>query len=183
MDTCLADTYRQTLVNQYKQKRRWAYNVEYWPHLVPKLLANARISLYHRLYKFWQYVEGNYNWATASIIIATMGFLPSWLGDNFTGTVLGFNLPYATKLMMNVALVFLIASIYINMILLPPRPEKYKWTRSAAMYAQWMLVPLISIFWNSIPAIEAQTRLALGRYMEFWVTPKFRKPAAKEANL
>src|SRR3989344_1766390 len=174
MDTCLGGTYRQTLVNQYKQKRRWAYNVEYWPHLVPRLLTDGRIALSSRLYKFWQYLEGNYNWATASIMIAVMGFLPAFLGDNFTGTVFGFNLPYATRLIMNIALIFLIASVYLNMILLPPRPGRYKWTRTAAMYAQWVLVPFISIIWGSLPAIEAQTRLALGKYMEFWVTPKIR---------
>ncbi len=179
MDTCVAEDYKQTLINQYKQKRRWAYNVEYWPHLVPKLLGNKKIPLPDRLYKFWQYVEGNYNWATASIVIATMGFLPSFLGDNFTGTVLGYNLPYATRLMMNIALVFLIASVYVNMILLPPRPAKYKWTRTAAMYAQWVLVPFISIIWGSIPSLEAQTRLALGKYMEFWVTPKPRSVIEK----
>jgi hypothetical protein len=35
LDTCLAESYRQTLINQYKQKRRWAYNVEYYPTLLP----------------------------------------------------------------------------------------------------------------------------------------------------
>lgn len=174
MDTCLAPTYLQTLVNQYKQKRRWAYNVEYFPWFSKNLLSNTKISVYNRLYKFWQYVEGNYNWATASIIIASMGFLPSILGDKFANTVFGFNLPLATRLLMNIALVFLIFSVYINMVLLPPRPSRYKWTRTAAMYAQWALVPFISIIWGSVPAIEAQTRVALGRYMEFWVTPKAR---------
>lgn len=177
MDTCLAENYKKTLVNQYKQKKRWAYNVEYMPWLFPDLLKNKKISLYHRIYKTWQYMEGNYNWATASIMIAIMGFLPSFLGDNFVGTAFGFNLPYATRIMMNVALVFLIASVYVNMILLPPRPKHYTWKRTAAMYAQWALVPIISVVWGSIPAIEAQTRLALGKYMEFWVTPKARPNA------
>ena len=174
MDTCLADTYKQTLINQYKQKRRWAYNVEYFPWFSKNLLGNAKISLYNRLYKFWQYIEGNYNWATASIIIASLGFLPAILGKDFTQTALGFNLPYATRLLMNVALIFLIFSVYINMVLLPRRPSRYKWTRTAAMYAQWIFVPFISIIWGSIPALDAQTRVALGRYMEFWVTPKSR---------
>ena len=185
----MADTYKQTLINQYKQKRRWAYNVEYMPWLVPRLLGNKNIPIYHRLYKFWQYMEGNYNWATASIIIAAGGFLPAILGDNFVGTVFGFNLPYATRLLMNVALIFLIVSVYINMVLLPKRPSHYRWTRTASMFAQWFLVPLISIIWGSIPAIEAQTRLALGKYMEFWVTPKARglgttvKERASVANI
>jgi hypothetical protein len=182
MDTCMADTLKQTMINQYKQKRRWAYNVEYFPWLSRNLFSNKKIPLHDRFYKFFQYVEGNYNWATASIMITSLGFLPTLLGDNFSGTVLGFNLPVVTRLLMNVALIFLVFSVYINMVLLPPRPARYTWTRTLSMYAQWMLVPFISIIWGCAPALEAQTRVAFAKYMEFWVTPKARLAAAPEAN-
>jgi hypothetical protein len=76
---------------------------------------------------------------------------------------------------MRVAFVFIFFSIYVNLVLLPPRPAKYGRFKSAMMYIQWLLVPIVSVIFGSIPAIEAQTRLMLGRYMEFWVTPKVRK--------
>ena len=38
LDTCLAETFWQTCKNQYKQKRRWAYGVEYYPHLIWPLI-------------------------------------------------------------------------------------------------------------------------------------------------
>lgn len=175
LDTCLAPTTWQTLVNQYKQKRRWAYNVEYYPHLIPKLIK-LKAPAWDRFYKLFQYVEGNFNWATASILISTMGLLPLFLGDRFfLESVVAYNLPTVTRILLNVAMVFLIFSVYINAILLPPRPKKYKWTRSAGMYLQWVLVPIISIVFGSLPAIDAQTRLMLGKYLEFWVTPKARK--------
>lgn len=175
LDTCLAQSLWQTLKNQYKQKRRWAYNVEYYPHLIPKLLK-LKAPLWDKIYKLYQYIEGNFNWATASIMISTLGWLPLFIGGpDFKDSVVAFNLPLVTKTLMNIALFFLIFSVYINMVLLPPRPKKYSSWKTISMYLQWFLFPLTSVIFGSLPAIEAQTRLMLGKYLEFWVTPKARK--------
>ncbi len=175
LDTCLADNFWQTLINQYKQKRRWAYNVEYYPSLVPKLIK-SQAPLFDRVYKLFQYVEGNFNWATASLLISILGWLPLLLGGpEFKQTVIAYNLPTVTRTLMTIATGFLIFSVYINLILLPPRPKKYSWVRSLMMYLQWFLVPITSVVFGSLPAIESQTRLMMGWYLEFWVTPKSRK--------
>lgn len=182
LDTCLADTYKQTLINQYKQKRRWAYNVEYYPSLIPGLVK-SKAPFWDKAYKMFQYVEGNYNWATASIVISALGWLPLVLGgDNFGQTVVAHNLPFVTRVLMTIATVFLIFSVYLNMILLPPRPAKYTKWKTVSMYLQWIFVPFISVVFGALPAVESQTRLMLGRYMEFWVTPKTRK-TEMQANI
>jgi hypothetical protein len=143
--------------------------------LIPQLLKSDA-PFFDRMYKLYQYVEGNFNWATASILISSLGWLPLILGGReFLDTVVAFNLPLATKVLMNIATIFLIFSVYINLILLPPRPKRYGKMRSVMMYLQWFLVPITSVVFGSLPAIEAQTRLMLGWYLEFWVTPKARK--------
>lgn len=175
LDTCLAETTWQTLKNQYTQKKRWAYNVEYYPHLIPKLLK-SRAPFRDRMYKLWQYVEGDFNWAAASILITMLGWLPLLIGGKeFNESVIAVNLPLMTRALMTIATGFLVFSVYINLVLLPPRPAKYGVMRSVMMYLQWFLVPIVSIIFGSLPAIEAQTRLMFGRYLEFWVTPKARK--------
>jgi len=175
LDTCLAETFWQTLKNQYKQKRRWAYNVEYYPHLIPQLLK-SRAPFWDRMYKLWQYVEGDFNWAAASVLISILGWLPLMVGgQEFLRSVVAFNLPLVARTLMTTATFFLICSVYINLILLPPRPKKYGVSRSIMMYLQWFLVPIVSVVFGSLPAIEAQTRLMLGYYLEFFVTPKARK--------
>ena len=177
MDTCLAPTYKETFVNQYKQRRRWAYNVEMLPWISKNLWRNKQIPWWRKLYKYFIYLEGNYHWATACIVLASMGFLPAFLSADFNNTVFGYNLPVATQLLMNVALGFLLFYVYVSIRLLPPRPPRYSWTRTAGMYLQWALSPIVAIIWVSLPAVDAQTRLALGKYMEFWVTPKARSMA------
>ncbi len=175
LDTCLADTTWQTLKNQYNQKKRWAYNVEYYPHLIPKLLK-SKAPFWDRMYKLYQYVEGDFNWAAASVLITILGWLPLLIGGKeFNESVVAVNLPYMTRFLMTTATAFLIFSVYINLVLLPPRPKKYGVMRSVMMYLQWFLVPITSVVFSSFPAIESQTRLMFGRYLEFWVTPKSRK--------
>jgi hypothetical protein len=175
LDTCLAESTWQTLKNQYKQKRRWAYNVEYWPHLIWPVIK-SKAPLYDKVYKLFQYWEQNFHWATASIMIATLGWLPLVIGGNeFINSVAAFNLPTVTKTLMNIALLFLIISVYINFVLLPKRPAKYGKWKTVSMYLQWFFVPVSEVVFGSLPAVEAQTRLMFGKYLEFWVTPKARK--------
>lgn len=175
LDTCLAETTWQTLKNQYKQKQRWAYNVEYYPHLIWPLIT-LKAPLRDKALKLFQYVEGNFNWATASLLIASLGLMPLFFGGpDFLDTVVAYNLPKVTQTLLRLSLIFIVASVYVNLILLPKRPAKYTRWRSFMMYAQWLFVPVVSLIFGSIPAIDAQTRLMFGKYLGFWVTPKVRK--------
>ncbi|MGE5392653.1 MAG: glycosyltransferase [Candidatus Saccharibacteria bacterium] len=176
MDAVLGESYFGTLVAQYKQKRRWAWGVTEISLVFPELLRDRRIPAWKRFLYSERLVVGHYFWATSSIMIAVLGWLPLIFGGaRFGSTVLAVNLPMITRVLMTVATFFLIFSMYINMVLLPPRPAKYGRIRTLAMVLQWVLSPIVSSVFGSMPAIDAQTRLLFAKYMEFWVTPKIRK--------
>ena len=64
---------------------------------------------------------------------------------------------------------------------LPPRPADKSRLRYVVLALQWVLVPVTMIIFSAIPGLDAQTRLMLGRYMGFWVTPKNRATPATVA--
>lgn len=175
LDAMLDETYWKTLIGQYKQKRRWAWGIENFPYLVTKAIPNKKIPFWKKFIYIERMLEGFYFWATASIIIAALGWLPLLLGGRrFDETILALNLPLLTRSIMQIATLFLIVSVYINLVLIPQRPETYSKRKTVYMILQWVFVPIVSIVFGSAPAIDAQTRLMLGRRMEFWVTPKAR---------
>lgn len=182
MDAVLGESYVGTLIAQYKQKRRWAWGVTEISLVFPDLFRHPRIPLWKKILYSERLVVGHYFWATASIMIAILGWLPLIFGgSHFGNSVLALNLPTMTRIIMSVATFFLIFSMYINLVLLPPRPSKYSRFKTVAMVLQWVLSPIVSSVFGSMPAIDAQTRLLFAKYMEFWVTPKIRKSEAQSA--
>ncbi|MBI3273539.1 MAG: hypothetical protein HYZ69_00170 [Candidatus Colwellbacteria bacterium] len=134
------------------------------------------IPLRKKLYYGFVVAEGNHSWATNSIMLFILGWLPVIVGGlEFNRTVLSFNLPYLTRTIMTFAMLGLVSSAILSIILLPPRPPQFGRFRHLLMIIQWILFPVTAIFLGAIPALEAQTRLMLGNYMGFWVTPKVRK--------
>jgi len=108
-------------------------------------------------------------------MIFLLGWLPLILGGpEFSHTMLSYNLPNIISRIMTFTMIGLISSIYLSFLLLPPRPPQYGIWKYPMFIFGWLLFPFMMIFFGSLPAIDAQTRLLLGRYMGFWVTEKHR---------
>ncbi len=174
LDAVLAETYWKTIKNQYKQKRRWAYGIEHFPTVMRAIAPDKKIPFWKKFSVAFEMLEGHHSWATASMILAILGWLPLIFGgDDFNQSVLAHNLPFITRYLMTLAMMGLVISMSLSFLLMPPRPKKYSKWRNIYMILQWALVPIISPFLGSMPAIDSQTRIMLGKYFgEFWVTPK-----------
>jgi len=183
MDANVDKTFWRTIVNQYKQQRRWAYGVENFAFfsfifLKDSFLMKGRqeFPFKKKLYWFFTILEGAHSWATNSLIIFLLGWLPLTLGGaQFNSMLLSFSLPIITRYIMTMASVGIVTSAIMSFSFLPPKPVHYGRWRYILFFLQWVLMPLNLIFFGSFPAFEAQTRLMLGKYMGFWVTPKHRK--------
>ena len=177
MDANLSDNFFKTSLNVYIQQRRWGWGVENIPFLFFGFYKNKKINLMKKIHWIWIQLEGFWSWATNALLIFLLGWLPLYLGgDKFNITVLSYNLPRITRILMTIAMIGLIGSAIYSMLLLPKRPNKYigikGFFKSLGMIVQWILVPFTILIFGAIPGLEAQTRLMLGKYMGFWVTPK-----------
>jgi len=177
MDAVLADTYMETIKNQYKQKRRWAYGIENFPIIMRALWPDKKIAVKDKLKIAFEMLEGHHSWATAPFILAFLGWLPLIFGGTeFNQTSLAHMLPFVTRFLMLLAMTGLIVSVSLSIFLLPKRPSKYSRKKYIHMVLQWLLVPIIAPTLGAIPAIDSQTRILFKKYFtEFWVTDKIIK--------
>ncbi|MBU1131782.1 glycosyltransferase family 2 protein [Patescibacteria group bacterium] len=179
MDTVMSDNYWQGFKSLYKQQRRWGWGVEHFPYMLWKFRNNKKIPWLKKLKYTWNLGEGMYSWATSPILIFILGRLPLLVaGHSIVSTsILVQNAPYVLEWLMTAAMLGILVSAIISILLLPPRPRKHKKWKYSIMLLQWILLPVTLIIFGSIPAIEAQTRLMLGKkyHLGFFVTPKARK--------
>jgi len=177
MDANVAPTFWGTMINIYKQQRRWAWGVENIPYLLKGFVKNKLIPLKTKIYWSFNVIESFHSWATNSIIIFALGWLPVFIGkEGFGETVMAYNLPGITRQIMFFASIGIASSAILSVIILPPRPEGIRLRHYAWYLLQWLLLPITLIIFGAIPALEAQTRLMLGGKFRlgFWVTPKSR---------
>ena len=175
LDAVQAHNPAQAFKNQYFQMRRWAYGIENLATTMRSYAVNSKAPLGDRIRRIGNMIEGHYTWATSAFILAIFIWFPIWFGgEAFRNTVFANNLPIYASFIMNITLLGLIITAYINILLLPPRPKRYSRWRVAMMYLQWIFIPIVALLLGALPAIEAQTRLLFGKYLGFWVTPKVR---------
>lgn len=179
MSTVEIGYFWRSLVNQYKQMRRWAWGVEHFPWMVQQFWFKSgqgrAVPLKKKIRYIWNQTEGVYSWATAPLIILIGGYLPLWFASSVDKTTVLFqNAPYVLAWLMRSGMIGLIVIAIFYMQLLPDKPPHYKWYHYPIMLLQWILVPATMILFGSIPAVDAQTRMMLGgRFrLGFWVTEK-----------
>jgi hypothetical protein len=176
MDANAAPTLWKTIKNIYRQHRRWTYGVENFAYILYHFTKTKKIPLSRRVIIGLQQAEGYWSLVTNPIMLFILGWAPIFLGtQEFHQTVLSYNLPIMVRDLLILAMFGLVVSSVISLTMLPPRPKDKNRLLYVVLAVQWILVPVTMVFFSALPGLDAQTRLMLGKYMGFWVTPKSRK--------
>lgn len=170
-DAVLAEGYRRTLKAQFVQVRRWAWGASDIAYVITKgYLTKNKVPRYDMLTKAFRIIEGHLSWATAPLIITFSAFIPILFNPE---DIAANQLPNIASMLQRIAMVGLVITMFLSFKALPAKPTRYRRHRTILMVAQWVLLPISTIIYSASAALNAQTRLFFGWYLDkFDVTEK-----------
>ncbi len=171
-DAVRARGYWRSMAEQYLQARRWAWGVTDIPYVIQNALSHPEISFWSRFWRVMNLFGEHINWAIAPFVVMFGATVPLLINPAFAETTLGQNLPLYASVMLTIALVGLFVLVIVESRIVPPRPARWGPVQRIASYVQWLGLPFVGIFFSNLPALDAQTRLLTGRYLEYRVTEK-----------
>ena len=170
-DAVLADGYIRTIKAQFIQLRRWTYGASDVAYVADKgFFHKNSVPKTDLIAKWANLLEGHVTWATGTILVFGAAFIPPIISpQSFAAN----EIPLIVSRIQKIGLIGLLASVYVCMVTLPPRPSRYRRHRSLLMVLQWVLAPFTSIAFQALAAFNSQTRLMFKRYLsKFDVTEK-----------
>lgn len=161
-----------TLKSQYFQFQRWAWGVSDDPYVIKNYFLTPGVSFWNKTIRLLRLIEDHFLWPVNWFFITVGMTLPSLIHPTFSRTVLGYNLPRLSALILNLCLIFLIIILIVDAKQRPPRPADVPRWRSWLIPLEFVLMPVVGFFFNALPGLDAHTRLMLGKYLEYRVTEK-----------
>lgn len=171
-DAVRARSYPRSLLEQYTQIRRWAWGVTDIPYFIRNAFAHSEIPRATRILRLLDLWLDHLNWAIAPFVILFGSNLPLILNPRFAETTLGQNLPLYASWLLTGAFSCLVVLMYVEERIAPPRPKEWGIAHNVVSRVQWLLLPVVGLIFSNLPALDAQTRLMAGRYLEYRVTEK-----------
>jgi hypothetical protein len=74
----------------------------------------------------------------------------------------------------------IIVCMIISLLLLPAKRTRHNLFAKFIHTLEWLTIPAIILILSAVPALDSQTRLLFGKYMEFWVSDKQRGGSDEE---
>lgn len=173
-DANLDTTLWKTFKNTYGQYKRWAYGVEHIPYIFTQYFKKDNLPFWEKTDRLFFITWSYFKWGTLALFITFGGLLIPLVNPHYSQSVLAVNLPTISSWILDGAFLGLFSTIYVHEKVVPKRPLSWNFIQVLWSYLQWALVPIILVSIATIPAIDAQTTLMLGKHLEFRVTNKAR---------
>jgi cellulose synthase/poly-beta-1,6-N-acetylglucosamine synthase-like glycosyltransferase len=171
-DAAEGPSFWTTLANHYRQTRRWAWGASDIPYLVQRAGSAGSMPLWARLRRVGFYAEEHMLWPTHWFLLTLGAKLVPYFAPAFAQTPAMALMSSASGWLLTGCIPCLAIVMWIDLRLRPARPEPpARWSDLVSL-ASWALLPLIGLILTALPAVDAHTRLLLGRYLHYQVTEK-----------
>jgi hypothetical protein len=170
-DAPRARDYTSTHASQYNQIKRWAWGATDVPYVSVRMLSHSEIPLRLRIRRFRHLLFNHLAWATLPLLIFLGGWLPALVDLDYSLSPTAAVLGVMTTAILTFALVNTLVLIVVDRAMCP-KPASWRWWRRLWSDLQLFLYPIAGLALSVIPALEAQTRLMFGAYLEYKVTAK-----------
>lgn len=164
----------KTLVNEYEQKKRWAWGVSDIPLFVGMYLHQPKVSFWNKTIRLTRVIMDHILWPINWFIITIGVSVVTLVNPVFKRTSLGFMLPRISSGILTVSLVFLLILLIIEMRQRPKQDKGGAKWRVWLSPLEFILMPIAGFFFSALPGLDAHTRLMLGRYIEYRITEKVK---------
>ena len=162
----------KTLLNRYEQEKRWASGASDIGFFLKNFFTTSHIKFSIKLKKFLFLAETHLFWPVSFFILTVFAIIPPLINPVFRRTVLGFILPKLASIILTLTTLAIIVYIYLDIKLRKQFKQKTKLINLPLLIIQWYMLPLVSFILSSLPALDAHTRLILGKKLKYKVTEK-----------
>jgi hypothetical protein len=170
-DAPRARSYASTHASQYNQIKRWAWGASDVPYVTLRMLEHPEIPWRLRARRYMNLVFNHLTWTTLPMLLFFGGALPALIDLDYSLTTEAFWIGWATAAILTFTLLNTLVLIKVDSSMCP-KPREWPWWRRRYAELQLFLYPIVGLALSVIPALEAQTRLMFGAYLEYTVTEK-----------
>jgi hypothetical protein len=161
-----------TLASTYQQIRRWAWGVSDVPYLALRTLRARHIPWHVRVARVGWYVEEHLVWPSHWFLLTLGGLLPPLINPGYARTALAIWQTSAVSMLLSLCLPSLVLAIIADVLLRWRSDDEMTLTRALVGLAGFAMLPLTGLALVALPALDAHTRLLLGRSLAYQVTEK-----------
>jgi hypothetical protein len=159
------------MLSHYRQARRWAWGVSDIPYLIFQGVRQWRPGMLPRYVQAAHYAHEHWLWPSHwFLLVGSFNLLP-FLAPTFAASEVGLELAALSSAAYTACLPGLLLLMWLNWQLRPPGSPR-RVGDAVAFLGSWACLPVVGFALVALPAVDAHTRLLLGRYLRYQVTEK-----------
>ncbi|HZS00235.1 MAG TPA: glycosyltransferase family 2 protein [Chloroflexota bacterium] len=165
----------RTVLSHYRQARRWAWGISDVPYLLWQAARERRGRMAPRYIHAAHYAHEHFLWPSHWFwLVGSFNLLP-FLAPSFAASHIGRDLAELSSAAYTACLPSLLVLVWLNWKLRPPGGSR-SLREVVDFVAAWVCLPVVGFALVALPAVDAHSRLLLGRYLRYQVTEKQGRP-------